>query len=66
MKTNKHEHGFIEKREVMMHPDKIALYKYFLVITDAYTKRLLSTYGPTDSPEEAAKLAQLHGVILES
>lgn len=64
MKTKQTERGFIERREIMYKPDTIALYKYFLVVTDGLSHRVISTYGPKDSSSEIEELAKMHGIVI--
>lgn len=64
-KTKHQEHGLIEKSEVLVASDKIAQFKYFLLVVDISTKKVLSRFGTFDSPEAAVDYAKAHSITVE-
>ena len=64
MKSKKHDHGIIERTEVITKESQVAQFKYFLLVIDTTTKKVLSRYGQFDNPEQAIEYANAHGVTL--
>jgi hypothetical protein len=65
MRGKKHDHGVIERTEVITSTSKIAQFKYFLLVIDIATKKVISRFGHFTSPEEAEDFAKVHGIVLE-
>jgi len=64
VKCKKHDHGIIERTEIIKKDSQVAQFKYFLLVIDTATKKVLSRYGEFDTPELAIEYANAHGVTL--
>ena len=56
--------GYIEKKEIITEASIISQYKYFLLVVDENTKKLISVFGPFDNEERTKEFANLHGIEL--
>jgi hypothetical protein len=59
------DRGYIEKKEIITTASIISQYKYFLLVIDEHTKKLLSVFGPFDTEEKTKEFSKLHGIELE-
>jgi hypothetical protein len=64
MKCKKHDHGVIERTEILTKDSQVEQFTYFLLVIDTATKKVLSRYGSFDTPELAIEYANAHGVTL--
>lgn len=58
------DRGYIEKKEIMTKNNVIAQNKYFLLVIDENTKKLLSVFGPFDNEVTTVEFSNLHGIEL--
>ena len=58
------DRGYIEKKEIITKNNIIAQNKYFLLVIDEHTKKLISVFGPFDNESMTVEFSNLHGIEL--
>lgn len=57
--------GFIEKKEILAKNSIIYQYKYFLIVIDCNTNKVISTFGNFNNEQEAKDFAKLRSIEVE-
>ncbi len=65
VKSKKHDCGYIERREIVKGPLGIAFAKFFLLVSDIGTQKIIATYGPFDTIQQVTEFANLHSIEVE-
>lgn len=65
VKSKKHDRGYIERRELVKGPLGLSFSKFFLLVSDIPTQRIITTYGPFESIQQVQEFANLHDIEIE-
>lgn len=56
--------GVLEKREILT-ATLVTQIKYFLLTIDTTTRKVVSTHGAFNTPEDAVAFAKIHSISIE-
>ena len=62
VKNKSHDKGYIERRDILGGALELAFAKYFLLVSDVATQKVIATYGPFDDLQSTQEFANLHSI----